>query len=144
MLVESGLFQAHRDYIRTQIIHSLLQEDETATLHAITCLLLLDGHMDESIFPRMIDEACFPRLLELIKSRPDDDPRIHRLLLQLMYEMSRIERLMVDDLGQVDDEFIHHLFRIIEGVSDDVHDPYHYPIIRVLVRDPINGHFPII
>lgn len=33
----------------------------------------------------------------------------------------------------VEDDFIESLFRIIEGHSDDVDDPYHYPIIRVLV-----------
>ena len=34
----------------------------------------------------------------------------------------------------VEDDFILHLFQIIEGLSDDVSDPYHYPTIRVLVR----------
>jgi hypothetical protein len=120
--------------VRTQIIHSLLQEDESGPLHAITSLLFLDGCNDESTFPRMIEEACFPRLLELIVAREaDTDRRLHRLLLQLMYEMSRVERLKVDDLKLVDDTFIHYLFQLIEGVSDDVQDPYHYPTIRVLV-----------
>lgn len=133
LLEASSLFRTHRSYIRTQIIHSLLQEDETASLHAIACLLLLDGEGDESIFPSMIQEACFPRLLELIGERREEDPRVKRLLLQLMYEMSRMERLREDDLELVDDDFIHYLFRIIEGVSNDVGDPYHYPTIRVLV-----------
>src|SRR5687768_1285686 len=39
LLEASSLFRTHRSYIRTQIIHSLLQEDETASLHAIACLL---------------------------------------------------------------------------------------------------------
>ena len=34
----------------------------------------------------------------------------------------------------IDDGFIRYLFQIIEEVSDDVNDPYHYPVIRVLVR----------
>ena len=34
----------------------------------------------------------------------------------------------------VDDAFILHLFQLIEELSDDADDPYHYPIIRVLVR----------
>ena len=34
----------------------------------------------------------------------------------------------------VDDAFVVSLLDIIEGVSDDVEDPYHYPVIRVLVR----------
>lgn len=36
----------------------------------------------------------------------------------------------------IDDKFIAHMFQIIEGLSDDVNDPYHYPVIRVLVRPP--------
>lgn len=134
VLLESRLFRENKDYVRTQIVHSLLQEEETGPLHAIACLLFLDGRHDESTFPLMMKEACFPRLLELIAARQDDgDPRLHRLLLQLMYEMSRVERVKVEDLVLVDDAFIHHLFGIIEGVSDDVQDPYHYPTIRVLV-----------
>ena len=135
MLINSRLFQQNQEYVRTQLIHSLLQEDDVPSLHAITSLLLLDGHYDEAIFPRMIEESCFPRLVELIAARQDDeDPRLHRFLLQLMYEMSRVERLRPEELVLVDDDFIHSLFRIIEGVSNDVHDPYHYPTIRVLVR----------
>ena len=33
----------------------------------------------------------------------------------------------------IEDEFIAYMFQIIEGLSDDVNDPYHYPVIRVLV-----------
>jgi hypothetical protein len=33
----------------------------------------------------------------------------------------------------VNDAFILYLLDIIEGASDDADDPYHYPVIRVLV-----------
>lgn len=33
----------------------------------------------------------------------------------------------------VDDDFIKGLFEIIEDLSYDANDPYHYPVIRVLV-----------
>ena len=33
----------------------------------------------------------------------------------------------------MDDNFIKGLFQIIEELSDDVNDPYHYPVIRLLV-----------
>lgn len=33
----------------------------------------------------------------------------------------------------VNDAFILYLLDLIEGVSDDAEDPYHYPVIRVLV-----------
>lgn len=119
--------------MRTQIVYSLLQEDEPAPLYVIATFLLLDGRVEESTYRRMIDEGCFHRLLELISGRKEDDASLHRLLLELMYEMSRIERLRTEDLTRVDDAFVTYLFQLIEGFSDDVHDPYHYPIIRVLL-----------
>ncbi|KAK2610321.1 hypothetical protein N8I77_003764 [Diaporthe amygdali] len=133
MLIDSPIFCGHQDYVRTQIMYSLLQEDDPTTLNVIANFLLLDGRSDETTFKSMIDEGCFPKLVELIKSRRDDDRRLHRLLLELMYEMGRIERLRVDDLLCVDDDFVIYMFQLIEGLSDDVNDPYHYPIIRVLL-----------
>lgn len=34
----------------------------------------------------------------------------------------------------IEDDFILRLLQITETLSDDVGDPYHYPVIRVLVR----------
>ncbi|KAL1853652.1 pre-rRNA processing [Diaporthe australafricana] len=133
MLIDSQIFCGNQDYVRTQIMFSLLQEDDPSALNVIANFLLLDGRSDETTFKTMIDEGCFPKLVELIKSRRDDDRRLHRLLLELMYEMARIERLRVDDLLCVDDAFVIYMFQLIEGLSDDVNDPYHYPIIRVLL-----------
>lgn len=132
-LLYGDLFTVNREYVRTQIIYSLLQEDEPGSLYVIASFLLLDGRKDETTYRKLIDEGCFHRLLELIYGRQEDDPGLHRLLLELVYEMSRIEKLRVEDLTRVDDGFVTYLFQLIEGVSDDVHDPYHYPIIRVLL-----------
>jgi DNA primase large subunit len=132
-LLQSELFEANKDYVRIQIIYSLLQEDEPATLHFIVSFLLFDGRDNEATFEMMNQEGCFPRLLELVKQGKKDDPRLHRMLLELLYEMSRMQRLSAEELGQVDDEFVTYLFQVIEELSDDVDDPYHYPIIRVLV-----------
>jgi hypothetical protein len=133
MLLESELFCKNNDYVRTQLIYSLLQEDEFAKLHVYANFLLLDGRTAESTFRVMISEGCFIRLLDLIKGCGGQDARLHRLLLQLMYEMSRIEHLRPEDLLQVDDGFVMYLFQLIEALSDDASDPYHYPVIRVLV-----------
>jgi hypothetical protein len=132
-LLYGDLFNLNQDYVRTQIIYSMLQEDDAASLYVIASFLLLDGRKEETTYRRMIDEGCFHRLLELIHDGQEGDPGLHRLLLELMYEMSRIEKLRVEDLVHVDDSFVTYLFQLIEGVSDDVHDPYHYPIIRVLL-----------
>lgn len=132
-LLAGALFESNPDYVRTQIIYSLLQEDDGAPLYAIATFLLLDGRKDEDTYRKMVGENCFSRLLELLNGRKQSDPGLHRLLLELMYEMSRIEQLRYEDLLQVDDGFVMYLFQLIEELSDDVHDPYHYPIIRVLV-----------
>lgn len=132
-LLESELFSANKDYVRIQIVYCLLQEDEFSTLHLIANFLLFDGKDNEGTFETMIHEGCFPRLLELISKGKDTDPRLHRMLLELMYEMSRVQRLTFEDLAQVDDAFVISLFQLIEQLSDDVDDPYHYPVIRVLV-----------
>lgn len=133
LLLQSELFEANKEYVRIQIIYSLLQEDEPATLHFIASFLLFDGREDEATFEKMNQEGCFPRLLELVKQGKRDDAQLHRLLLELLYEMSRMQRLSAEELGQVDDDFVTYLFQMIEELSDDAKDPYHYPIIRVLV-----------
>ena len=81
----------------------------------------------------MNSEGAFPRLVDLIKSKRGEDWRLHKRLLELLYEMSRLQRLGVEDLAHVDDEFIHFQFQNIEELSGDGDDPYHYPVIRVLV-----------
>lgn len=82
----------------------------------------------------MNEEGGFPRILDLIQNMPGADAALHRILLQLFYEMSRIQRIRKQDLVLIEDDFVLHLLQIIEGLSDDVSDPYHYPVIRVLVR----------
>ncbi|KAK8097318.1 uncharacterized protein PG998_005545 [Apiospora kogelbergensis] len=132
-LLNSPLYHTDPHYVRTQIIYSMLQEDETASLYAIASFLLLDGRGDETTYREMVNEGCFHRLLELMNGHRDDDPRLYRLLLELMYEMPRFERLRPEDLMQVDDGFVAYLFQLIEGLSEDAHDPYNYAIIKVLL-----------
>lgn len=43
------------------------------------------------------------------------------------------ENVLTAAAACVHDEFVSGLFDIIEQVSHDVNDPYHYPVIRVLV-----------
>jgi hypothetical protein len=99
----------------------------------------------------MHSEGTFARLVELIQAESvQEDTRLHQMLLELLYESSRIQRLVWEDFGMlsyshtafkltvaslvaVDDAFILYLLGIIEGASDDADDPYHYPVIRVLV-----------
>lgn len=43
-------------------------------------------------------EGVFPRLVELIRDKRDDDNGLHRLLLELLVEMARVQRLNRGDL----------------------------------------------
>ncbi len=49
----------------------------------------------------MNDESAFSRLLELIQGKVDDDAGLHRMLLELLYDMSRIQRIRLEELSMV-------------------------------------------
>ena len=141
-LLYRPIFAANKDYVRTQIVFSLLQEDEVAPLHVIASFLLADGRADDTVFGRMISEGCVARLLELLHSPKHQEYRLHAVLLDLTYEMCRMERMRMADLMQVDDSFVCHLLHLVEVGSGDASDPYQYPVIRVLVSH--NGLFAVV
>ncbi|PNS16141.1 hypothetical protein CAC42_4542 [Sphaceloma murrayae] len=132
-LLTAELFRSNRDYVRRQFIYSLMQEDEYPVLQIMTTFLIFDGKHDEETFIMMQNEGLFPRLVELIKSGKYDDSRVHRLLLELLCEMTRIQPLARDDLQMVDDALILYLFQLIEQLSNDPSDPYHYAIVRIVL-----------
>lgn len=63
-------------------------------------MLLYDGRSDEAVFEMMQTEGAFARLLDLVQGNKDDSTGLHRLLLELLCDMSRIQRLSLDDLGE--------------------------------------------
>jgi len=69
-----------------------------ASLHLIAAILLYDGRQHEETLHMMQIEGTFPRLVELIAEWGTKDEQLHRLLLDLLYEMSRIQRLTWEDL----------------------------------------------
>ena len=110
------------------------QEDTTEVLLVTVSFLLADARASEETFELLNAEGAFPRLVDLIAvPRKNNEEGLHRLLMELLYEMSRIQKISLDNLSHVTDEFIIRLFDIIEQVSGDVADPYHYPVIRVLL-----------
>ena len=105
-LLTSDLFNEHAEYVRRQLIYSFLQEDDLDALHLIASFLLFDGRQNENTFHVMKEEGLFSRLLELIQTQNDEDvagnggPYLLRLLMNLLYEMARIQRLKIEDLGE--------------------------------------------
>jgi hypothetical protein len=47
----------------------------------------------------MQQEGAFTRLIALIADRKDDASGLHRMLLELLFEMARIQKLSREDLG---------------------------------------------
>ncbi|KAG5303565.1 DUF2013 superfamily domain-containing protein [Histoplasma capsulatum G186AR] len=150
-LLASEFFVTNADYIRRQIIYCLLQDDAPDVLYVTASFLLFDGRQNEHMFEMMNKEGAFVRLLELIQSSEhldgDGGAGLHRLLMNLMYEMCRIQRIKIGDLVLVDDDFVKHLFEIIEELSGDVDDPYHYPVIKILLvlneQFMVSAHDPL-
>lgn len=66
----------------------------------MAAFLLFDGRGHEATFEMMQTEGAFPKLVELVREKHEDDAGLHRLLLELLYEMSRMQRLTREDLGE--------------------------------------------
>ncbi|KAH7063705.1 hypothetical protein B0J12DRAFT_643800 [Macrophomina phaseolina] len=136
-LLGCPVFYKNKDYVRRQFVYCLLQEDEPPTLEVVAATLLLDGLADvddQQVFHMMKKEGAFPRLVELVRTTSvDEHKELHRLLMQLMYEMSRIQRLSHEELAVVDDAFVLCLFQAVEELFGDPNDPFCYHVIRVLL-----------
>lgn len=48
----------------------------------------------------MTEEGSFPRLVQLIREGIDDEMGLHKTLVELMYEMSRIQEIAAEELGK--------------------------------------------
>lgn len=72
----------------------------------IASFLLFDGRQNEVTLQMMNEEGAFARLLELIQAMRKEElvgeAGFHRLLMDLLYEMSRIQRVKIEDLGMLD------------------------------------------
>jgi hypothetical protein len=81
-----------------------LQEEDNPTLHVVAAILLYDGRhsKDDSIFEMMHSETTFPRLVELVQLDDiQEDTKLHQMLLELLYESSRGQRLAPEDFGML-------------------------------------------
>lgn len=117
-LLDSQLFLDNKEYVRRQFAFGLLQEEDARVLHVMAAVLLHDGRSNEATFEMMLVEGAFTHLVTLIQGNKDDNTGLHRLLLQLLGEMSRIQRLSFEDLGM----------------------PHVQPIRRVNLVDPLRSH----
>ncbi len=66
----------------------------------MTSFLLFDIRETEASAELLNEEGAFKRLMDLISSPTQhEDVVLHRMLMELLYEMSRIQRIRPNDLG---------------------------------------------
>ena len=66
-----------------------------------TLFLIADAQAHETTYELLNDEGAFPRLVDLISSpKRQGHEEIHRSLMELLYEMSRIQKIKKSDLGR--------------------------------------------
>src|ERR1700742_538239 len=76
------------------------QDDEPNVGLGSTSFLIAHAQSNAAIYQLLSDEGAFPRLIDLISSpKRHGHEGIHRLLMQLLYEMSRVQRIKANDLG---------------------------------------------
>lgn len=133
-LLGSSLFRRHKGYVRRRMYGRLRKEQSTPRLQLVATVLLCDGRETQKVFEHMQEEGLFVRLVRLVGEWKERDPIMWRVCLDLMYEMSRIQRLRVEDFDAMDDDFVKYLFQLVEEDPEDIdNDPYHYPIIRMIL-----------
>jgi len=70
-------------------------------LYLASTILLCDGRQNQETFEVMQAEGLFPRLLEVVGSKKAlEDKECRNRLLDVLYEMSRVQRLRWEDLGR--------------------------------------------
>lgn len=102
-LLEGPLFHRHRGYVRRRMFGRLRKEQSTVRLLLVAMVLLYDGRENKKVFELMQEEGLFARLVELVRAGRECDPFMWRICLELLYEMSRIQRLSEASLGECGD-----------------------------------------
>lgn len=153
ILLGSPMFEEHGNHIRQRLIEQLKDQTNNARVYLASTVLLYDGRTHHTTFEMMRESKLFPRLVELaLSKKSSEDKECRNRLLEVLYEMSRVQRLNYSDLGiavnhnasmkpnlhqvaAIDDDFISYLFELVEEQAD-IEDPYHYVVIRALVSLP--------
>ena len=79
------------------------QDDDVHVQAFVASFLLLDVRETETTAESLNEVGAFTRLVDLIGNpTSDEDAVLHRLLMELLYEMSRIQCIKRDDLRGCD------------------------------------------
>ncbi|KAK9367355.1 hypothetical protein V1509DRAFT_647853 [Lipomyces kononenkoae] len=132
--IDCPVFAKHRGHVRRKLITTLVKSTcSEQTMIIIGVILLLDGRVHVDTFEMMTEEQACRVVIEVLWHRRDYGPRLHRIFLELLYEMCRVQRLQYSDMEAVAEDFVEYLFQAIENNEDYDSDPYSYSVIRILL-----------
>jgi hypothetical protein len=100
----------------------------------IGAVLLVDGRLHTSTLEMMQEEAATNLVIRTLWEDRFNNVRLHRIFLELLYEMCRIQKINFRDLGKISMEFLEFLFSVVQNNEGyDSTDPYNLAAMKVLL-----------
>lgn len=142
LFIQSNAFSRNKAYARRKIISTFIQNtSQYSILTILGAILLLDGRHNDTTFEMMEEEDAMPVLISTIRTARSHSVRLHRIFLELLYEMCRIQKLTIADLALIDSDFVNYLFGTIESKFGYDYDPYSFAVIKVFLA--LNEQFMV-
>jgi hypothetical protein len=133
-LIRSSVFSKNRAYVRRTLISSLvLEELDLATKVLIGAVLLLDGRLHQSTLEMMHEEKATGAVISILWKDRHSNIRLHRIYLELLYELCRVQKLGNAELCCISEEFIVYVLSVIQNQVDYDNDPYGLAAMKVLL-----------
>lgn len=142
-LIHSPVVSRNKAFARRKLISTLIQsKGQYSSLTLLGAILLLDGRHSVATLEMMEEEdQVMPLLVQTIRFAQSHSFRLHRIFLELLYEMCRVQKLTRSDLDLIDTVFINYLFSTIESRFGYDYDPYSFAVIKVLLA--LNEQFMV-
>lgn len=141
-LINSSIFSKNKAYVRRRLISQLMNSNIQPSLCLfIGVILLLDGKHNPATLEMMQEESAISTLINTVWKTEIQYIRLHRVFLELLYEMCHIQKLTLPDLSLVKTDFICYLFTAVENKEDYDYDPYSFAVIKVLLA--LNEQFMV-
>lgn len=133
-LIRSSVFSKNRAYVRRTLISQLvLEEPDLRTKILIGAVLLLDGRLHQSTLEMMHEEKATGPIISILWKDRYTNIRLHRIYLELLYDLCRVQRLGTTELCQINEQFIEYILSVIQNQVDYDNDPYGLAAMKVIL-----------
>ena len=139
-IFKSPIFERenHHD-LRSELIELAKCADISNTrLYIIYVLIILSGRCDPETFRQLREARFVPILCQVIQANVESDTRLHRVGVELLYEVSRTQQFSGSDMDVLDAELIQLLFERAEKSESAV---YTDSLVRLIIS--LNEQFMV-